>query len=226
MRLLIIEDDISVRNVLRLGLESESYTVDEAENGEQGSYLARVNQYDLIILDNVLPKKLGKEVISEIRQAGLNTPVILLSAKSDINSKVELLNLGADDYLTKPFSFEELKARISSILRRPSKIEDVVLKIGKIYLNVDTHEVRNGQKKLYLTRKEFQMLELLMKNSGRVLSRSIIMEKVWDINADPFSNTLEAHIRNLRKKLGDTQKRLIRNIPGRGYKLISPSMSI
>ncbi len=221
MKLLIIEDDISIRNVLRLGLEESSYTVDEAENGEQGSYLARVNKYDLIILDNVLPKKLGKEVLKEVREAGVDTPVILLSAKSDVNSKVELINAGADDYITKPFSFEELKARICSLLRRPHKIEDVILKVGQIYLNVDTHEVRKGQKKLYLTRKEFQMLELMMKNVGRVMSRSIIMEKVWDINANPFSNTVEAHILNLRKKLGDQQKRLICNIPGRGYKLMT-----
>jgi len=218
MKILIIEDDISIRNVLRLGLEELSYAVDEAEDGERGSYFARVNQYDLIILDNVLPKKMGKQVCKEIRESGVHSPILLLSAKSDVNTKIELLNVGADDYLTKPFSFAELTARIRTLLRRPQKIEDVILKGSGIQLNSDTHEVNRSNKKIYLTRKEFSLLELLMKNSGRVVSRTIIMEKVWDINADPFSNTIETHIRNLRQKLKDTKKRIISNIPGRGYK--------
>jgi DNA-binding response OmpR family regulator len=217
MKLLIIEDNISIRNILRMSLENLSYAVDEAEDGEKGSYFARINKYDLIILDNVLPKKMGREVCEEIRDAGVTTPVLLLSAKNDVNSKVDLLNAGADDYITKPFSFNELEARIKSLLRRPHKIEDVVLKGANINLNSDTHEVTRHKKKIYLTRKEFMLLELLMKNIGKVISRGAIMEHVWDMNADPFSNTIESHIRNLRKKIGDNNKQIIVNIPGRGY---------
>jgi len=224
MKILIIEDDISVRNVLRMGLEELSYTVDEAEDGEQGSYFARINPYNLIILDNVLPKKMGRQVCSEIREAGVTTPILLLSAKNDVNMKVEMLNLGADDYLTKPFSFAELQARIKALIRRPQQIEDTVLKGGNVILNSDTHEVKRNRQKIYLTRKEFSLLELLMKNAGRIVSRSKIMENVWDINADPFSNTIETHVRNLRQKLKDSKKRLIRNIPGRGYKFLSSEL--
>jgi len=224
MKILIIEDDISVRNVLRMGLEELSYAVDEAEDGDRGSYFARVNKYDLILLDNVLPKKMGRQVCQEIREAGIKSPILLLSAKNDVNTKVDLLNLGADDYITKPFSFAELQARIKALVRRPQQIEDVILRGGNVQLNSDTHEVIKSRKKIYLTRKEFSLLELLMKNAGRIVSRAAIMENVWDINADPFSNTVEAHIRNLRQKLRDTNKRLISNIPGRGYKFLSPEL--
>jgi DNA-binding response OmpR family regulator len=217
MKLLIIEDNISIRNILRMGLENLSYVVDEAEDGEKGSYFARINKYDLIILDNVLPKKLGKEVCTEIRSAGVSTPILLLSAKDDVDSKIDLLNAGADDYLTKPFSFSELEARLKSLLRRPQAIEDIILRGADISLNSQTHEVVANKKRVYLTRKEFMLLELLMKNLGKIISRGIIMEKVWDMDADPFSNTVESHIRNLRKKLGDLEKKIIVNIPGRGY---------
>lgn len=219
MKILIIEDNLSIRNVLRLSLEAESFAVDEAEDGEIGSYMARTNQYDLIILDNVMPKKSGLQVCKELREKEINTPIILLSAKSDINDKVELLKHGADDYLTKPFSFEELKFRIKALLRRPQKMEGDVFKLGPITLNSETQEVKRYAKKIYLTRKEFSMLELFMKNKGKVLTRSNILEHVWDINANPFSNTIESHILNLRKKIGDTHKRIIVNVPGRGYKI-------
>lgn len=218
MKILIIEDDISIRNVLRMSLEELSYSVDEAEDGERGSYFARINNYDLIILDNVLPKKLGKQVCNEIRNSGINTPILLLSAKNDVNSKIDLLNNGADDYLTKPFSFAELQARIKSLLRRPHKIEDFILKSKNIELNSTTGEARFKDKKIYLTRKEFSLLELLMKNSEKIVSRAVIIEKVWDMNADPFSNTIETHIANLRSKFRDNNKKMIINIPGRGYK--------
>lgn len=219
MKILLVEDNVSIRNVLRLGLEGEAFAVDEAEDGEQGSYLARTNKYDLILLDNVLPKKMAKQVCTEIREQNIFTPILLLSAKSDTVSKVELLKAGADDYVTKPFSFEELKARIKTLLRRPHKIESVILKSGNLILNKDTHEVTKSGKRLNLTRKEFGLLELLMSNAGNVITRADMIEHVWDINADPFSNTVEAHILNLRRKIGDNHKRLIRNIPGRGYKI-------
>ena len=136
-------------------------------------------------------------------------------------SKVELLNCGADDYLTKPFSFEELKARIKTLLRRPHKIEDTIIKVDNLILNKNTHEVTRGNKRINTTRKEFAILELLMSNLGKIVTRSEMIEHVWDINADPCSNTLEAHVLNVRKKIGDSKKQLIRNIPGRGYKMVS-----
>jgi DNA-binding response OmpR family regulator len=220
MKILLVEDNVSIRNVLRLGLEDAAFAVDEAEDGEKGSYLARTNKYDLILLDNVLPKKMAKQICQEIREQNIFTPILLLSAKTDTVSKVELLKAGADDYVTKPFSFEELKARIQTLLRRPAKIENQIIKVNNLILNKDTQEVTKGSKRLNLTRKEFSLLELLMSNLGNVVTRTDMIEHVWDINADPFSNTVEAHILNLRKKVGDTKKQFIRNVPGRGYKIV------
>lgn len=219
MKLLIIEDDSSIRNVLRMSLESSCFTVDVAEDGDVGSYMARTNDYDLIILDNVLPKKLGKKVCQEIREAGKTTPVIILSMKSDVLEKVSVLDSGADDYMTKPFSFEELLARIRALTRRPKNIADKIIKIKDLEINIDRNIVLKSGKEIELTKKEFTLLSYLMIHKERVVTRGQIMENVWDINADPFSNTIESHIVNLRKKIGDTNKRVIRNIPGRGYKI-------
>lgn len=219
MKLLIIEDDSSIRNVLRMSLEASCFTVDTAEDGEVGSYMARTNEYNLIILDNMLPKKLGKKVCQEIREAGKTTPIILLSMKSEILEKVAVLDAGADDYMTKPFSFEELLARIRALTRRPRTLAEKVLKIKNIELNTDRNIVTKDGAEIELTKKEFTLLEYLLQNKERVVTRGQIMEHVWDINADPFSNTIESHIVNLRKKIGDHHKRLIKNIPGRGYKI-------
>ncbi|MFA7193426.1 MAG: response regulator transcription factor [Candidatus Paceibacterota bacterium] len=219
MKLLIIEDDSSIRNVLRMSLEASCFTVDTAEDGEQGSYMARTNEYNLIILDNMLPKKLGKKVCQEVREAGKTTPIILLSMKSDILEKVSVLDAGADDYMTKPFSFEELLARIRALTRRPRTMAEKVLKIKDIELNTDRNIVTKDGAEIELTKKEFNLLEYLLQNKERVVTRGQIMEHVWDINADPFSNTIESHIVNLRKKIGDHHKRVIKNIPGRGYKI-------
>ena len=219
MKILIIEDNISVRNVLRIGLEAEGYIVDDVGDGDRGSYFARVNKYNLILLDNVLPKKMGKQVCKEIREAGVSTPVLLLSAKADINSKILLLDEGADDYMTKPFSFEELKSRIKALTRRPVILTTSIIKIGNLTIDTNNFEIKKGQKKIYLTRKEFTLLNLLIENKGQVVSRGTIMEFAWDSNMDPFSNTIETHIRNIRSKIGDRRKQIIKNIPGRGYKI-------
>ena len=225
MKLLIIEDDSSIRNVLRMSLENSCFIVDTAEDGDQGSYMARTNNYDLIILDNVLPKKLGKMVCKEIRESGKNTPIIMLSMKSDILEKVSVLDSGADDYMTKPFSYEELLARIRALTRRPKNIAEKIFKVKDIELNSDKYIVIKSGIEIELTKKEFGLLEYLMTNKEKVVSRGQIMENVWDINADPFSNTIESHIVNIRKKIGDVNKRIIKNIPGRGYK-ITESCSI
>lgn len=219
MKLLIIEDDSSIRNVLRMSLEASCFAVDTAEDGEEGSYMARTNDYDLIILDNVMPKKLGKKVCQEIRESGKSIPIIMLSMKSEVLEKVAVLDVGADDYITKPFSFEELLARIRALTRRPKNLTEKILKIKNIELNTDRHIVLIDGIETELTKKEFTLLEYLLQNKERVVTRGQIMEHVWDINADPFSNTIESHIVNLRKKIGDSHKRIIKNIPGRGYKI-------
>lgn len=219
MKILIIEDDISIRNVLRVGLESKSHSIDTAENGEEGSYLARTNEYDVILLDNVLPKKQGAQVCKEIRTAGIYTPILMLSVKSEIMEKVDLLNTGVDDYMTKPFSFEELVARINTLSRRGGKIEEKILTIGKIEIDRTRQIVKRNGREIYLTRKEYSILEYLSKNKNSIISRTQISEHVWNMDLDPFSNTLETHILNLRKKLKDTSKSIIQSIPGRGYRL-------
>ncbi len=219
MKILIIEDDSSIRNVLRMSLTAACFTVDVAEDGDQGSYLARTNEYDLVILDNVMPKKMGKQVCREIREAGKTMPVLLLSMKSDVLEKISVLDSGADDYMTKPFSFEELLARIRALTRRPKNLADKKLQIKDLEINMDRNIVTKSGSEIELTRKEFSLLSYLMQNKEKVVTRGQILEHVWDINADPFSNTVEAHILSLRKKIGDTKKRIIRNIPGRGYKI-------
>jgi two-component system, OmpR family, response regulator len=222
MKILITEDNSAIRNVLRMSLEAMSFSVDEAENGEDGSFLARTNEYDLVILDNVLPQKMGKQVCKEIREAGKTMPVLLLSMKNEVNDKIDLLDCGADDYMTKPFSFEELLARMRALLRRPKALRETVHTIADLELNYDKHQVFKAGKELYLTRKEFSLLNYLLLNKERVVTRGQLLEHVWDINADPFSNTIEAHVLSLRKKIGDTRKRLIKSIPGRGYKITNP----
>lgn len=219
MKILIVEDDSSIRNVLRMSLEAACFTVDTAEDGEIGSQMARIYDYDLVILDNVMPKKLGKQVCKEIREAGKTMPVLLLSMRSEVLEKISLLDCGADDYMTKPFSFEELLARIRALTRRPKVLADKILKIGNIELNKDKNILTRSGTEIELTRKEFSLMEYLMSNKEKVLTKGQILENVWDINADLFSNTVESHIVNLRKKIGDTRKKIIKNIPGRGYKI-------
>jgi len=218
MKILIIEDDSSIRNVLRLSLETKGFVVDVAEDGEIGSYLGRTNFYDVILLDNVLPKKMGGHVCKEIRDSGKITPIIILSGKQEVLSKIQLLNVGADDYMTKPFSFDELLARINAVLRRPSHIKNNILKIKDFEVNFSAQTIKNKKKDVYLTRKEFSLLEFLTNNRNVVVSRGQILEHVWDMSIDPFSNTIETHIMNLRRKLKDTRRTIISSIPGRGYK--------
>lgn len=220
MRILLIEDDKNIANSLKVALESECFIVDIAEDGEQGAYCAQLNDYDLVILDNMLPKKEGVEVCKEIRKRGKTLPIIMLSVKSDTASKTELLNAGADDYMTKPFSFDELLARIKAIMRRPRKTENETLQADNLVLDGNKHSVIRGDKEIYLTRKEFILLKHLIKNQGTVLSRAAIMEHAWDMDIDPFSNTIETHMVNLRKKIDfGKHKKLITTVPGRGYKI-------
>lgn len=223
MRILIIEDNAEIRKLLKVGLEAESFVVDVAEDGEKGSFIARTNDYDLVLLDYILPKKHGDQVCKEIRKAGKKMPILLLSVEKETSDKVTLLDNGADDYMTKPFSFEELMARIRTLLRRPQTIQEETFEIGNIKLNSRTQEVKRGKADVYLTRKEFSLLEFLLRHKGETVSRGMIMEHVWDLDGDPFSNTIETHIFNLRKKIEERKNgRLIFNVPGRGYKIAAP----
>lgn len=218
MKILVIEDDVSTANFLEIGLEAESFTVDVAHDGAQGSYLARTSAYDVIIIDYSLPSKDGMMVCKEIRASGSESHIIFLTMDNINRHKVTALEAGADDYMTKPFSFDELKARIRALLRRPRKIESPILTVDNLVLDTEKQIAHRNNKPIYLTRKEYILLEYLMRNKGTVLSRGMIMEHVWNAESDPFSNTVEAHILNLRKKINSrNRKDMIRNIPGRGY---------
>lgn len=220
MRILLIEDDLETQKMLAAGLKSAGFAVDATASGEEGSYLARTNEYDLIILDYILPDKTGLEICKELRSRGKTMPILMLSARSAVADKVELLNHGADDYLGKPFSYEELLARANALLRRPPAIAPAVLVVGEATIDCGRQVVTCGTDEVYLTRKEFSLLEYLARHAGTVVSRGMIMEHVWNMDSDIFSNTIETHILALRKKLHSKMKRkLIHTVPGRGYKL-------
>lgn len=220
MRILIIEDEQKIREYLRDNLRLEFFEVDAVENAERGLELMKINDYAVIVLDNVLPGKSGLDVCREARGCGITTPIIILSVLSRPLQKTVLLNAGADDYLAKPFSFKELHARINALVRRPRPIQQELLTVQDVQLNTTTHEVTRGTEKISLTRKEFMLLRYFMKNKNIILSRSMIIDHVWDMTADPFSNTIEAHIVSLRRKLGDKKQAIIKTVSGRGYKVV------
>lgn len=220
MRILLIEDEPDIAEFLQVSLESEFYTVDIASDGEKGAFMAKTNDYSLLLIDYVLPKQNGEQVVREVRKDNRNIPIIMLTVKTELDNKLNLFNLGVDDYITKPFLFEELLARIRAVLKRPRETQNSVLRIDDMVVNIDKHIVRRSRQDIYLTRKELALLEYMLKNRGKVLARSVIMEHVWDANADPFSNTIESHMMNLRRKINIPNKRpLIHTIPGRGYKI-------
>jgi DNA-binding response OmpR family regulator len=222
MRILVVEDQAEAAALLKSQLEAERYSVDVESDGERGSYRARTNDYDLILLDNVLPGKEGSEICKELREYKMSVPIMILSVRSEIDQKVTLLDCGADDYLIKPFSFVELSARVKALLRRPRQIEDTQLTIADLILDRKTFSAHREGRTIHLTPKEFALLEYFMKNKGRVLSRGMILEHVWDESADPFSNSIETHIMNLRKKIDRRgENKLLHTVPGRGYKLES-----
>ena len=223
MKVLVIEDDVKIRNFIKDSLEAELFAVDTVGNGEDGSYLARTNDYDLIILDLMLPDTDGHTVCEEIRAEGKVMPILVLSAQSDTGHKTQLLNSGADDYLTKPFALAELTARVRALLRRPQPLVGDILTVGDIVLDTKKNTVVRDGTEITLSRKEFMLLRYLMQNEDTVLTRGMMLEHVWDMSVDIFSNTIEAHILSLRKKLNDTDKtnQLIQTVPGRGYKISS-----
>jgi DNA-binding response OmpR family regulator len=220
MRILLVDGDRRIAHFLFNSLREVGYAVDLSFDGKKGLYYASINWYDLILMDLDLPIIGGAEICRELRKDGRNFPIIILSAVSDMDSKIKILELGADDYVLKPFSLDELMARIRAVLRRPYNLNCTIQRIGKYIIDLRGRTLFENDKEIRLTKKEFSLLEYLVFNKNEVVSRGYIMEHVWDMNTDPFSNTVETHIRNLRRKLGDHRdKKIIVTIPGVGYKI-------
>ncbi len=218
MRILIVEDEKKVAGFIKKGMEEETYAVDVAYDGEEGLLLAETNQYDLIVLDLMLPKMGGLEVLTELRDKRVNTPILLLTAKDSVEDKVTGLNKGADDYLTKPFAFSELLARVRSLLRRGQAETQTVLQVSDLTLDLISHKVNRNGEEIELTGKEYSLLEYFMRNVGKVLTRTMIAEHVWDYNFDTFTNVIDVYINHLRKKIDKSHdQKLLHTLRGVGY---------
>ena len=224
MRILLIEDDQKIVSFIMKGLKAAGYAVDHAADGEEGLHLALVEPYDTIIIDLMLPKRCGLSVIEMLRKEKVNTPIIILSAKDSIGDRVKGLQIGSDDYLTKPFSFSELLARVQALIRRASgAAEPTRLSLGDLSMDLLTREVIRAEKKIELQPLEFSLLEYLMRNAGRVVSKIMIMEHVWDYNFDPQTNVVEVRVSRLRDKIDKGfDAKLIHTVRGVGYVLKAP----
>jgi len=220
MKILVIEDDPTVGEFVRRGLEEQRWQVDLVANGPDGEYMALSQPYDLVVLDMRLPGKNGIDILRTLRARGFERPVLVLTAQDAVDAKVETLRAGADDYVTKPFAFEELLARIEALSRRPRALVSPVLEVGDLVLDQGTRDVRRGGVSVELTPKEFAVLEYLMRHAGRVMSRTLITEYAWGYHFDPGTNIVDVVINHLRKKL-DTghEKKLITTVRGVGYML-------
>jgi len=222
MRILVVEDEPRMANVIARGLREQSYAVDVAPDGINGLYQASINDYDVIVLDVLLPHRDGYEVCRELRQRGNTTPVLMLTARATVDDRITGFDAGADDYLTKPFSFRELLARIRALLRRDSQLRPDVLEIADLVLDSASHRVVRASKEVQLTAKEYALLEYLARRQGQLVSRAEIAAHVWDDSFDPFSNTIEVYVNRLRKKIdGDHSIKLLHTRRGEGYILES-----
>ncbi len=221
MRILVIEDDKKIASFVVNGLKQAGFAVDHAADGEDGIHLALNESYDAAVIDIMLPKRDGLSLIEELRRQKVNTPVIILSAKRSVYDRVKGLQTGSDDYLTKPFSFSELIARVQALIRRASNTpEPTRLSVGDISIDLLTREVTRADRKIYLQPREFALLEYLVRNSGRMISKTMIMEHVYDYNFDPQTNVVDVLICRLRDKIDrDIEKKMIHTIRGVGYVL-------
>jgi heavy metal response regulator len=220
MRILIVEDEKSLADILKKGLEEEGYAVDLAYNGEDGLFLAENEPSDLILLDIMLPIVDGMTILKKIRKAGVRTPVLMLTAKDTLADKVSGLDSGADDYLTKPFQFEELLARIRALLRRNSEAKTSMIEIEDLVIDMATHEVKRRGKDIALSAKEYVLLEFLAMNSNKVLSRTLLTEHLYDYEFDLDSNVIDVFIHRIRNKIDKGfEKKLIHTLRGSGYML-------
>jgi two-component system OmpR family response regulator len=221
MRILLVEDDVKIASFILKGLKAAGYAVDHAFDGEEGLRMALTEPYDTAVIDLMLPKLDGLSLIEQIRKEKARTPVIILSAKGSIDDRVKGLQTGSDDYLTKPFAFSELLARVQALIRRASGLaEPTRLAVGDLSMNLTTREVARGGKRIELQPIEFSLLEYLMRSTGRVVSKTMIMEHVWNYNFDPQTNVVEARICRLRDKIDrNFEKKLIHTVRGVGYVL-------
>lgn len=220
MRILIIEDEKKVAGFLKNGLKEEGYAVDDAYDGQTGFDMAVENEYDIIILDLMLPGLDGITLCKKLREQGNNTPILMLTAREAVKDRVIGLDAGADDYMTKPFAFEELLARVRVILRKRPVAQELKLEIGDLVLDLITHKVKRGGDEIELTTKEYALLEFLMRNAGNIVTRTMIAEHVWDINFETFTNVIDVYINYLRNKIDrDHDEKLIHTVRGRGYVL-------
>jgi heavy metal response regulator len=218
MRILVVEDEKKVARFIRQGLEEEHYTVDVAHDGEAGLQMAESESYDLLVLDIMLPKKSGLELIKEFRARKGTAPALMLTAKATTEDKVAGLDSGADDYLTKPFAFAELLARVRSLLRRSSKEKSTLLAIADLELDTVTHKAKRAARTIELTAKEYALLEYFLWNRDRVLGRTIIAEHIWDYNFDTGTNIIDVYVNHVRNKIeGVGEKKLIHTVRGVGY---------
>ena len=222
MRILVVEDEHKIANSIKKGLEQENFSVDIVFDGESALDMAETEEYDCIVLDLMLPKINGVQVCSQLRKDENHTPIIMLTAKSELEDKVHGLTMGADDYLTKPFAFEELLARIRALLRRPKDRLENTLKCGDLELNPATFEVKRLDEQVNLTKKEFALLEYLMRNKGKTVTKDQIISHVWNYDSNILGNTVEQYIGYLRNKIDKpfpNKKQLLQTIRGFGYKL-------
>lgn len=220
MRILIIEDERRLANVVKKGLTEEGFAVDAAFDGEEGLYLASSEEYDLVILDISLPKIDGLMVCKNLREKNIKTPILMLTAKSTLDDKIAGLDSGADDYLTKPFAFLELRSRIHALIRRSKHEASPILKINSLEVDSIKHQVTRNGKNIKLTPKEFAVLEFLVQNKDKVVSRTMIIEHIWDYNFEGMSNVIDVFVASLRRKIDSKEKtKLIHTIHGVGYKI-------
>lgn len=221
MRILLVEDDAGVRRFVVKGLREQAYAVDTATSGEEALYQADINTYDLIILDVMIPAPDGFEVCRRIRKSGKRMPILMLTARDSIEDRVSGLDHGADDYLTKPFEFRELLARLRALLRRTTEFHPPKVAVGDLILDTAVQSATRGGHAISLTHKEYALLEYLVRNAGRVVSRADIAEHVWDETFDPFSNLIEVYVNRLRRKIDpDGRSELLQTRRGAGYILM------
>jgi two-component system OmpR family response regulator len=220
MRILMVEDDVAVAGFVRQGLREASYAVDWASDGVEGLHLASTEDYDAIVLDLMLPRMDGLTLLRNLRLRKTDTPIICLTARDGVNDRVEGLNAGADDYLAKPFSFAELQARINALLRRGHRLTNNPIVVGDLSVDVLSRVVQRGSQRIDLSPREFALLEYLARNAGNILSRTMLIEHVWDMNQDPLTNVVDVHVNRLRKKVDHGfNEPLIHTIRGVGYVL-------
>jgi two-component system copper resistance phosphate regulon response regulator CusR len=222
MRILLVEDEPRMANVIAKGLREQSYAVDVAADGEEALYQTSINDYDLILLDVLLPKRDGFEVCRELRARRDSTPILMLTARATIDDRVTGFDAGADDYLTKPFSFRELSARVRALMRRDSQLRPDAYQLADLIVDSASHRVTRAAREIELTAKEYALLEFLARRAGQLVSRSEIAAHVWDDSFDPFSNTIEVYMNRLRKKIDDDHPvKLLHTRRGEGYILES-----